>query len=93
MKAHLCLVLTSLALAACSPAAQPGSEGKLAQTTTSHIIPVDFPGRWAEMPAACLSHNPRRYEIAAGRIDSGQFGGKLEKVRVQGQQALASLKL
>lgn len=77
---------------ACDPAPETQAKPQPAVVET-HIIPVDFRGRWAEMPAACLSHNSRRYEIAAGRIDSGQFGGKVEQVRVQGEQALASLKL
>lgn len=88
-------VLTALMLAACSPSGEVADDAPAAEATAiaSHIVPRAYRGRWAEMPAACLTHNSRRYEIAAGRIDSGQFGGKVEHVRIIDDTAVVWLAL
>ena len=95
MRACLPLLPISLALIGCAPGASEdgeGGEGAVLATTT-HIIPREFRGRWAEEPAACLVPNSRRYEIAAGRIDTASFGGAVDEVQVAGADAIARLSL
>ena len=59
----------------------------------SHVIPVEFRGRWAEVPAACLSHNTRRYEISAIQIDRADFSGSVQSVTVAGSAANVRLEV
>lgn len=89
------LVSTTAALMACSPSDEQNAKTAARDATpeTSHIIPREYRGRWAEMPAACLTHNSRRYEIAAGRIDTATFGGDVEEVRLNGRNATVRLLL
>jgi len=89
----LLLVIPALALAACSPSGDGEAAARGVEEATTHFVPAKFRGRWGESVAACLSHNARRYEIAAGRIDSGQFGGKVEAVRLRGDTANVRLSL
>ncbi|WP_120075970.1 hypothetical protein [Aurantiacibacter odishensis] len=95
MRACLSLLPISLALIGCAPGA--AEDGEVAEDaalrTTTHIIPREFRGRWAEVPAACLVPSSRRYEIAAGRIDTASFGGEVESVEVGEEGAVARLAL
>lgn len=86
------LFILTVLLHACSSPEEEGATSASAPETT-HAIPREFRGRWAESPAACLSSNSRRYEIAAGRIDSAAFGGEVEEVLLDGQSATVRLAL
>ncbi len=82
MARFTCAMVLSLGCAACADPAPGEGEKAPAGTATqqSHVIPVDYRGRWAELPAACLSHNTRRYEISAIQIDRADFSGRVERV-------------
>lgn len=78
-------------LAACSPSEPDAQEGNETAVMQSHVIPVDYRGRWGESPAACLIANTRRYEIAATRIDRPDFAGKVEQVTLRDGVAMVQL--
>ncbi|WAT19011.1 hypothetical protein OZN62_05445 [Aurantiacibacter sp. MUD11] len=60
---------------------------------SSHVIPVNFRGIWAESPAACLSHNDRRYEISAIHFGSASIDAKVRSVQIEGDTALAKAQM
>ncbi len=80
-------------IGACSDADR-GERGDAAATAVideSHVIPVEYRGRWAETPAACLSDNSRRYEISAAQIYRADFSARVEDVIIAGDTANVSL--
>lgn len=79
-------VLASM-LVGCSEAESDPEERDAPDVTQSHVIPLEYRGRWAETPAACLAENTRRYEIAATRIDRPDFAGKVEQVVLSPNEA------
>lgn len=80
----------ALAIALLSGTAlQSGVEATSSQPRTTHVIPVDFRGLWAESPAACLSHNDRRYEISAIHFGSASLDAKIKTVQIDGRLAVA----
>lgn len=84
---HDVALLLAALLAACSAdeAEAPDAEGPA--VAESHVIPVDYRGRWAESAAACLVESSRRYEIAATRIDRPDFAGRVDEVVLTGPTA------
>ncbi|WP_338241016.1 hypothetical protein [Aurantiacibacter hainanensis] len=85
------LLLLPAVLAACSPSEPDAQEGNETAVMQSHVIPVDYRGRWGETAAACLTANTRRYEIAATRIDRPDFGGEVEQVTLRDGVAVVQL--
>ncbi|MGB3797135.1 MAG: hypothetical protein WA957_12615 [Alteraurantiacibacter sp.] len=81
-----CLSPLLLVCIACSdPAPADGTSGMgenshQPSAQSDHMIAMEYRGRWAEIPAACLSHNTRRYEISAIQIDRADFSGRVESV-------------
>ncbi|MFB0613625.1 hypothetical protein [Aurantiacibacter poecillastricola] len=80
-----------LSLAACAPQGDAGETQPATTEVQSHVIPLEYRGRWAESVAACLSHNTRRYEISAGTVDREGFHGEVEEVEITGNSATISL--
>lgn len=86
------LAVLAAMLVGCSEAEPEAQESDAPAVAQSHVIPVDYRGRWAETPAACLVENTRRYEIAATRIDRPDFASEVEQVMLSDKWVDARLR-